>query len=62
MAIFDDEEPAPPKGLAPRDLEPMSIDALEAYIGELQAEIERVTATIEAKRAARGAADGFFKT
>mgnify|MGYP003700472363 CR=1 FL=1 len=61
MAIFDDDEPPKPKGLVPRDLEPMSVEALEDYVAELQTEIERVKTKIDAKQSARGAAEGFFK-
>lgn len=61
MAIFDDNEPPKPEGLVPKDLDAMSIEALDEYIGELQAEIERVKTKIAAKRDARGAAEGFFK-
>jgi uncharacterized small protein (DUF1192 family) len=61
MAIFEDDEPKKPT-LAPKDLDVMSIEALEDYIGELQAEIERAKAKIASKRDARGAAEGFFKS
>lgn len=62
MAI--DEEDLQPRTARPkpRDLEPLSIEALEGYIGELEAEIARVRAAIEVKRRHRGAADAFFKT
>ena len=62
MAIFEDDEPPKPKGLVPKDLDEMSIEALEDYVGELQTEIERVKTKIAAKRDARGAAEGFFKS
>ena len=42
------------------DLEVMSIEELEDYIGELEAEIGRVRAAIGAKTSHRGAADGIF--
>jgi uncharacterized small protein (DUF1192 family) len=61
MAIDDDDlqpRTARPK---PKDLEPLSIEALEGYIGELEAEIGRVRAAIEAKRRQRSAADAFFR-
>lgn len=58
----DDEEDAPkPTGLVPRDLDDMSIAALEDYIAELQAEIERVKAKLAAKQEARGTAEEIFK-
>lgn len=61
MAIFEDDEPPKPKGLVPKDLDEMSIEALEDYVAELQTEIERVKTKVAAKQEARGAADSFFK-
>ena len=56
----DDLEPlAGPK--KPKDLEIMSIKALQEYIAELKAEIERAEAEINAKQSHRSAADAFFK-
>ncbi|MDP6705813.1 MAG: DUF1192 domain-containing protein [Alphaproteobacteria bacterium] len=43
------------------DLQVMSIEELEDYIAELEAEIERVRAAIDAKSSHRGAADSVFK-
>lgn len=57
----DDLEPARPSLSEPRDLDMMSVAALEGYIGELEAEIDRVRAKIDAKKSARGAADSVFK-
>ncbi len=58
--MFDDDIPA--KKPAPvKNLEPMSIDELNAYIGAMQAEIERVRAEIVKKEAHKSAADSFFK-
>ncbi len=45
-----------------KNLEVMSIEALEEYIGELRDEIERVRSEIAKKNVARGAADSVFKT
>ena len=61
MAI--DDEDLQPRNVKPKpkDLEPLSIEALEGYIGELEAEIARVRAAIDAKRRQRNAADAFFK-
>ena len=60
--MFDEDQEAPKrKGLVPKDLDEMSIEALEDYIAELQAEIERVKAKRDAKQEARGAAEGVFK-
>ena len=44
-----------------RDLDPMSIDELEEYIGEMETEIARVRAEIARKQAHRAGADIFFK-
>lgn len=59
--MFDDEEAPKSKGLQPLELDVLSIDALNAYIAELEAEITRVRAKIDAKKTARGAADAVFK-
>ncbi len=58
---LDDLEPRkqPPRK---RNLEPMSIDELEAYIVELEGEIVRVRADIAKKVAHRADAASFFKT
>lgn len=58
-----EEEDAPkPKGIVPRDLDELSIAALNDYIGELEAEIARVRTKIASKQDARGAAEAFFKS
>lgn len=57
----DDLEPRAAKP-ALRDLDEMSIEALEDYIAGLKAEIARAEAAIAAKQAARAGADAFFKT
>lgn len=58
--MFDEELPA--KKAAPvKNLEPMSVDELRAYIVDLKAEIERVEADIAKKQAHKSAADSFFK-
>ncbi len=44
-----------------KDLEVMSIEALEEYIAEMEAEIERAQAEIAAKRDHRSAAEDVFK-
>ncbi|MEE9301977.1 MAG: DUF1192 domain-containing protein [Alphaproteobacteria bacterium] len=58
-----DEEDLEPRHKAPkpRDLEPMSIEALGDYIAELESEIARVRGAIEAKENTRRGADAFFK-
>lgn len=45
----------------PKDLEIMSIEALEEYIAGLEAEVERARAAIAAKQDHRSAAETFFK-
>jgi uncharacterized small protein (DUF1192 family) len=56
----DDLEPlkAKPK---PKNLEPMSVDELHAYIAELQAEIRRVEEDIARKKKHLSAAESLFK-
>jgi uncharacterized small protein (DUF1192 family) len=46
---------------AKKNLAPLSIAELEAYIGELEEEIARVRADIAAKRSQRGGAEALFK-
>lgn len=60
---MDPEELEPrSKAVPPKNLDVLSIEELRAYIGELQAEIERARAKIAAKEAHRtGAADLFRK-
>lgn len=59
-----EEEDLVPKTLRakPTDLEPMSVEALEEYIVELEAEIERIRVEIKAKESWRGEAESFFKS
>ncbi|MEQ9575079.1 MAG: DUF1192 domain-containing protein [Rhodospirillales bacterium] len=45
-----------------KNLEVMSIEALNDYLADLEAEIARVRETIKAKEAARQSADSFFKS
>lgn len=62
MAIDEDEDkPKKPKGFEPRVLDRLSIEDLEAYIGELRAEIARTEADIAKKRAVRLGAEAFFR-
>ena len=53
-----DPKPPPPK---PKDLEVLSIAALENYITDLEGEIGRVREVIERKRQARSSADSVFR-
>ena len=45
----------------PKNLEPLSIEALEDYIAELEAEIARVRTEIGAKKSHRGEAEDLFR-
>ncbi len=56
----DDLEPKKKKP-APKNLEEMSIEALQEYIAEMEAEIARVRETIAGKEDARTGAEQFFK-
>jgi uncharacterized small protein (DUF1192 family) len=56
----DDLEPRnKPKAL--RNLDPMSIEELNGYIAELEAEIVRTREAIGRKQASRAGAEAFFK-
>ena len=63
MALFDEELPKPKKAVheVGEDLAKLSVDELEERIGILSAEIERLTAEMERKRASAEAAQSFFK-
>jgi len=63
MAIDPEEMqvPAAPGKPKPKDLEPLSIEELQDYIGEMEMEIERVRGAIAAKREQRDSAETFFK-
>jgi uncharacterized small protein (DUF1192 family) len=60
--VFEEEEvrKKSDNSSIPRNLEPMSIDALQAYVKELEAEIKRVKAEIQRKQDLKGAADKVF--
>lgn len=47
--------------LPPKDLTPMGVAELEAYIAELRTEIARVEAAIRAKLGQRAGAESVFK-
>lgn len=60
---MDEEDLLPrSKKPEPRNLEVLSIEALGQYIAELEAEIARVQAEIEAKQAHRSGAEAAFRT
>jgi len=63
MALFDEELPKRKKTVheVGEDLAKLSVDELEERIGILTAEIDRLKAEIEAKRASAQAAQSFFK-
>jgi len=56
----DDLEPKRPTG-EPKVLEAMSVEALQEYVTELEAEIARARAMIASKQDARASADSVFK-
>jgi uncharacterized small protein (DUF1192 family) len=55
-----DLEPRKPKP-KPKNLDEMSIEALQEYIEEIEAEIERVQEAISAKKSARNGAESVFR-
>ncbi len=58
-----DEDDLLPQRTKPKlkDLAPLAIAELEAYIAELEGEIARARADIVAKKARRGGAEAVFK-
>lgn len=58
-----DEDDLQPEAKKPdlKNLEVMSIEALEDYIGELEGEIARVRVEIAKKQSARSAAESAFR-
>jgi uncharacterized small protein (DUF1192 family) len=60
--VMDADDVEPRKKVAERrNLEPMSVEDLNAYIGELEAEIERVRNAIAAKKSVRSGAESLFR-
>jgi uncharacterized small protein (DUF1192 family) len=47
--------------IAPKDLEPMSVDELNRYILDLETEIARARAAIGAKQGIRAGAESLFR-
>ncbi|HVG81955.1 MAG TPA: DUF1192 family protein [Methylomirabilota bacterium] len=62
MPIDTDELEPVKKRIEPLNLDPLSIAELEAYIAQLNGEIERARAKIAAKKAHRDAASSVFGT
>lgn len=59
---FETDDLEPQKKKPPlKNLDIMSIEALNDYIADLEAEIARVRAAIAHKQSARASADSFFK-
>ena len=54
-------QPEPGESFAPRNLKPMSVEELAAYIVVLEGEIERVQADIAAKKISMSEADAVFR-
>ena len=61
MALEDEDLQPRTVKPKPKDLEPLSIEALENYIAELEAEIARVRVVIDAKRSHRSGAEALFR-
>lgn len=61
MTQDDDTPLAGRPEVFPRNLEPLSIEALEAYLVELDAEKARVAAELRARDNLRGAAEDIFR-
>ncbi len=59
--LFPDKPDDPLVLLGKQDLDPLSVDELEARIILLEAEIARVKAKLESSRAFRSSADDLFK-
>jgi uncharacterized small protein (DUF1192 family) len=60
--VFDDDRPKPKTNEFPKNMVNMSIEELEAYIGDLNTEIERARADIAKKKASLDAAASIFKS
>jgi len=58
--MFEEEEKPRPRAFEKRVLDPLSLEELDDYIADLEAEIARCRAAIAAKKDHRGAADALF--
>ncbi|MDI4664662.1 DUF1192 domain-containing protein [Xanthobacter autotrophicus] len=61
MPMDDDALPPPREPLVAADISRLSVDEIEQRIADLRAEIARLEAALEAKRASRAAANAAFK-
>jgi len=59
---FEDLPKKPAAVTLGEGLDLLSVSELEHRVGELEAEIVRVKAAIQAKRASKNAADAFFRS
>ncbi len=60
--MFNDDLPKPKaESIFPRNIEFLSVTDLGNYVGELEAEIERVKQDMKVKEKSKNAADSFFK-
>lgn len=62
--MWDEDDRAPKKKeryTLGAELEDHSVEALNGFVAELRAEIERIEAAIRRKGAGREAAEGFFR-
>ena len=57
----DEDLPRPKISLQTPPLDPLGVNELHAYIGELRAEIARAEAAIARKQDHRATADSFFR-
>lgn len=60
MFESEDDRPKPKAPGLPRLLEPLSIEEMEDYLAELDAEIARVRQEIDRRGLKRGAAEALF--
>ena len=59
--MFDDDLEPKKKAAKLKNLEPMSVDELMAYVEDMKAEITRTEGEIAKKKAYANAASSFFK-
>lgn len=59
--MFDEERPKPKTEDFPRNLDRLSVDDLQEYVSQLEAEIARVKSDMKNKKDSSNAAAAFFK-